>query len=80
MCAPLIAEAATVRIAVSKGCVCRPDDREQALCAQHYINCEPLEGCEILECIHWFGKRGYCEMCGVEEPKHDGKQGFSPDK
>ena len=28
--------------AVSKGCACYPHDREQALCAQHAVNAEPL--------------------------------------
>ena len=30
------------RYAMSAGCVCFPDDREQDLCAQHAISAEPL--------------------------------------
>jgi len=38
-----------VRVALSKGCACYPDDREMALCAQHENRCSPIGTIEIIE-------------------------------
>lgn len=46
------------RWAMSEGCVCYPDDREQDLCAQHAIRATPL-GDMVLLVIYrpWFFER-----------------------
>jgi hypothetical protein len=33
---------------MEKGCVCRPDDREQALCQQHIVKATPLGSMELV--------------------------------
>jgi hypothetical protein len=40
---------AIAKYAMDRGCVCFPDDREQALCAQHIIRATPLGSMELLE-------------------------------
>jgi hypothetical protein len=40
---------AIVVITLSKGCICYPDDREQALCAQHLVRATPLGDEELKE-------------------------------
>lgn len=35
-----------VHILLDRGCACFPDDREQWLCAQHWVNCEPIGSSE----------------------------------
>jgi hypothetical protein len=40
---------ALARYAMDRGFVCFPDDREQALCAQHIIRATPLGSMELLE-------------------------------
>jgi hypothetical protein len=35
--------------AVSEGCLCRPDDREQALCLHHIMKATPLGSFELKE-------------------------------
>jgi len=35
-------------VATSSGCTCFPDDRIQALCAQHVISAEPLGSFELI--------------------------------
>lgn len=34
---------------LERGCVCYPDDRRQALCAQHAFNAEPLGWMRLVE-------------------------------
>lgn len=34
--------------ALDRGCVCYPDDREQALCAQHVVRATPLGGFDLV--------------------------------
>lgn len=34
---------------MSNGCVCFPDDKQQALCAQHAMRSEPLGTMEMIE-------------------------------
>jgi hypothetical protein len=34
--------------AFDEGCLCYPDDREQALCPQHVVRATPLEGMRLL--------------------------------
>lgn len=38
----LCGDRATVVCAMDRGCVCYPNDREQALCEQHFWKSEPL--------------------------------------
>jgi hypothetical protein len=38
-----------VRVALDKGCVCFPGDREQALCAHHWYKSEPLGSFDVIE-------------------------------
>lgn len=40
---------ATVRVALEKGCVCYPDDREQFLCEHHWWKMEPLGDAVVVE-------------------------------
>lgn len=40
---------AVVKVALSDGCFCFPADREQLLCAQHYVGATPLGSMEITE-------------------------------
>lgn len=40
---------AVVLVAMSRGCVCYPNDREQWLCSQHELRSEPLGTWEILK-------------------------------
>lgn len=42
---------AVARFSMDRGCVCFRDDREQALCAQHIINAEPLGSMELIEVL-----------------------------
>jgi hypothetical protein len=37
---------------LERGCVCYPDDREQALCPQHAVRSEPLGDMEMIQEIH----------------------------
>jgi len=39
---------AVALVATSSGCTCFPDDRIQALCAQHVISAEPLGSFELI--------------------------------
>lgn len=34
---------------LNRGCLCRPDDREQHLCAQHEVRATPLGSMELVE-------------------------------
>lgn len=40
--------AAVAVFALPRGCICYPDDREQALCPQHVIRATPLGGMTLL--------------------------------
>jgi hypothetical protein len=40
---------AVVRVALDHGCVCFPEDREQALCAHHWYKSEPLGAMAVIE-------------------------------
>ena len=39
---------ATVVAVLSNGCVCFRDDREQALCEQHWCNLEPIGRADVI--------------------------------
>ena len=36
---------------LSDGCACFPDDREQALCAQHIVRASPLGSMELKDVV-----------------------------
>lgn len=40
---------AVVRVSVPNGCVCFPDETEQALCAQHWYKATPLGEMSVIE-------------------------------
>lgn len=40
---------AAVRVALSQGCLCYPDDREQYLCGQHLLRATPLGTMTLIE-------------------------------
>lgn len=40
---------ATVLVALSDGCICHPEDREQWLCEQHFDRMTPLGTYHVLE-------------------------------
>lgn len=40
---------AAVRVSLSDGCLCYPDDREQDLCIQHLDRANPLGEMEVIK-------------------------------
>lgn len=44
---------AVVLVAMSEGCVCYPDDREQFLCRQHEWKSEPIGSFEVIAEAPW---------------------------
>ena len=41
--------AAVAIFTFSRGCICFPDDREQALCIQHIVGATPLGSMELVK-------------------------------
>jgi hypothetical protein len=44
---------------LEKGCFCYPDDRQQALCPQHYVKATPIGKMELVQVLdpalwEWF--------------------------
>lgn len=49
------------------GCVCFPDDREQALCPQHILRATPLAGMELMITLKTILCTKYCLTDGITE-------------
>lgn len=50
---------AIARFSMERGCMCYPEDREQALCPQHIVSAEPIGAMEVTEVLdaeawEWF--------------------------
>lgn len=52
---------AVVRVAVPDGCACYPDDREQDLCLQHWLDISPRGSVEVIRSYGVF----ICRMDGT---------------
>lgn len=52
---------AAVRVDLSEGCICFPEDREQALCAQHYVRMTPLGSVRVIEWLNPVWERHFSE-------------------